>query len=35
LAEMIVYGAARSLDAHALRPERFAEGRPNPAPVLL
>jgi sarcosine oxidase subunit beta len=35
LAEMIVHGAARSLDVHALRPERFADGAPNPAPVLL
>jgi sarcosine oxidase subunit beta len=35
LAEMIVHGEARSLDARALRPSRFAEGRPNPAPELL
>jgi len=30
-AEMIVHGAARSLDVRALRPTRFAEGRPNAA----
>lgn len=35
LAEMVVYGAARSVDVRALRPQRFAEGEPNPAPVLL
>ena len=35
LAEMIVAGAAVSLDARALRPTRFLEGAPNPAPVLL
>jgi len=34
LAEMIT-GRAGSLDAHALRPTRFLEGAPNPAPVLL
>ncbi|MCA1829360.1 MAG: FAD-binding oxidoreductase [Myxococcales bacterium] len=35
LAELIVHGAARSLDIHALRPSRFVEGRPNRAPDLL
>jgi sarcosine oxidase, subunit beta len=35
LAEILLDGGARSLDARALRPERFAEGEPNPAPVLL
>lgn len=30
-AEMIVDGEARSLDTHALRPTRFAEGEPNPS----
>jgi sarcosine oxidase subunit beta len=30
LAEMILDGEARTLDAHALRPSRFAEGEPNP-----
>jgi len=35
LAEIVVHGAARGLDVHPLRPERFAEGQPNPAPVLL
>jgi sarcosine oxidase subunit beta len=35
LAEMIVHGEARSLDARGLRPSRFAEGRPNPASELL
>lgn len=35
LAEMILTGRATSLDAHALRPARFLEGAPNPAPVLL
>ena len=35
LAEMIVTGGSVSLDAHALRPTRFLEGAPNPAPVLL
>ena len=34
LAEMIT-GQAASLDARALRPTRFLEGAPNPAPVLL
>jgi sarcosine oxidase subunit beta len=35
VAETIVHGAPRSLDIHALRPSRFDEGEPNPAPVLL
>jgi sarcosine oxidase subunit beta len=35
LAEIIVHGRARSLDVHALRPSRFAEGQPNPAPDIL
>jgi len=35
LAEIIVHGEARSLDVGALRHGRFAEGQPNPAPVLL
>jgi sarcosine oxidase, subunit beta len=35
LAEIIVDGSARTLDAHALRPSRFAESEPNLAPTLL
>jgi len=35
LAEMILTGGAVSLDARALRPTRFLEGEPNPAPILL
>jgi sarcosine oxidase subunit beta len=35
LAEIIVHGAARSLDVRALRPSRFAEGEPNRAPEIL
>lgn len=35
LAEIILDGAAHSLDARALRPSRFAEGRPNVGPSLL
>lgn len=35
LAEEIAHGTPRTLDAHALRPTRFTEGAPNPAPVLL
>lgn len=35
LAEMILTGRAGTLDVHALRPTRFLEGAPNPAPVLL
>ncbi len=34
-AELILDGAARSLDAHPLRPTRFAEGAPNPEVSLL
>src|SRR5437588_5218959 len=32
LAEIILDGAAKSLDIHALRPTRFDEGEPNVAP---
>ena len=35
LAEIILDGTTRTLDAHALRPSRFAEGEPNFAPALL
>ncbi|HYH78288.1 MAG TPA: FAD-dependent oxidoreductase [Longimicrobium sp.] len=35
LAEIILDGAARTMDVHALRPERFAEGRPIAAPAFL
>jgi len=35
LAEIIVHGAARSLDVRPLRPTRFAEGQPNSAPGIL
>lgn len=35
LAEIIVHGEAPSLDVQVLRPGRFADGQPNPAPVLL
>src|SRR2546430_374571 len=35
LAEIIVHGQSRSLDVEALRPSRFAEGRPNRAPQIL
>jgi sarcosine oxidase subunit beta len=35
LAEQIVHGASRTLDASALDPGRFLAGRPNPSPVLL
>jgi sarcosine oxidase, subunit beta len=35
LAEMILDGAARSLDVHALRPTRFAEGAANAEVALL
>ena len=35
LAEIILDGAASTLDARPLRPSRFAEGRPNRAPELL
>jgi hypothetical protein len=32
---VILDGAARTLDAHALRPSRFVENEPNLAPTLL
>jgi sarcosine oxidase subunit beta len=35
VAEMILDGSARSMDVHPLRPSRFAEGQPNPAPEFL
>lgn len=35
VAEAVVDGAPHSIDASALRPSRFAEGRPNPSPGLL
>ncbi|HEX8148962.1 MAG TPA: FAD-binding oxidoreductase [Pyrinomonadaceae bacterium] len=35
LAEIILDGAAHTLDVHALRPSRFAEGEPNVGPSLL
>ena len=35
LAEVILDGAASSLDVHALRPSRFAEGEPIESPELL
>lgn len=35
LAEIILDGAAHSLDVHALRPSRFHEGQPNAGPSLL
>jgi sarcosine oxidase subunit beta len=35
LAEIILDGFASSMDTYALRPSRFAEGRPNPAPEFL
>jgi sarcosine oxidase subunit beta len=35
LAEIILDGAAHTLDVHALRPSRFAEGEPNVGPTLL
>lgn len=35
VAEAIVDGAPHSIDATALRPSRFAEGKPNPSPGLL
>jgi sarcosine oxidase subunit beta len=35
LAEHILDGAAHTLDTHALRPTRFAEGQPNAGPALL
>jgi sarcosine oxidase subunit beta len=35
LAEVVVDGATHTLETHALRPSRFAEGEPNPALTLL
>ena len=35
LAEIMSDGTASSLDVHALRPSRFAEGEPNPVSGLL
>ncbi len=35
LAEMILAGGPTTIDTRALRPSRFLEGAPNPAPVLL
>jgi sarcosine oxidase subunit beta len=35
LAELILDGRAHTLDTHALRPSRFAEGEPNVGPDLL
>ncbi|HEX8282231.1 MAG TPA: FAD-dependent oxidoreductase [Pyrinomonadaceae bacterium] len=35
LSEIILDGSAHTLDARALRPERFAEGEPNVGPALL
>jgi sarcosine oxidase, subunit beta len=35
LAEIMLDGAASSLDIHALRPTRFDEGEPNVAPDVL
>ena len=35
LSEIILDGAAHTLDVHTLRPSRFAEGRPNVGPELL
>lgn len=35
LAEIVLDGRATTLDVHALRPERFAEGGANEAPVFL
>ena len=35
LAEIILDGGARTLDINALRPSRFAEGRPNPESEIL
>jgi sarcosine oxidase subunit beta len=35
LAEIILDGAASSVDVRALRPTRFAEGEPNIAPDFL
>lgn len=35
VSEMILDGSARSMDVYPLRPSRFAEGQPNPAPEFL
>lgn len=35
VAEQILDGSAATLDIHALRPTRFAEGEPNPTPDVL
>ena len=35
LAEIMVDGAARTVDTRALRPSRFDEGKPNVASTLL
>ena len=35
LSEIILDGRAHTLDTHALRPSRFAEGEPNAAPEFL
>jgi glycine/D-amino acid oxidase-like deaminating enzyme len=35
LAEIMLDGTAHTLDAHTLRPSRFAEGELNLAPTLL
>ncbi len=35
LSEIVLDGAAHTLDVHALRPSRFAEGEPNAGPDLL
>jgi hypothetical protein len=35
LSEVILDGAASTLDIHALRPSRFAENEPNLSPTLL
>ncbi|HYG78933.1 MAG TPA: FAD-binding oxidoreductase, partial [Pyrinomonadaceae bacterium] len=35
LSEIILDGSAHTLDAHPLRPTRFAEGQPNAGPSLL
>lgn len=35
LAEIILDGSAASMDVHPLRPSRFGEGQPNPAPEFL
>jgi sarcosine oxidase subunit beta len=35
LSEIILDGSARTLDTHALRPSRFADGQPNVGPDLL